>query len=89
MTSPLAYPSNYNELKILLYEKSSHITHVFFLLKADTANDKNFVGGYYYRATDCASFKINTDVTGIKGVYVTINGTQIAASNIWLQVLCR
>ena len=89
MTAPLAYPSNYNELRITVYEKVKHNTYIFFINKEDTLNDKRFVGGFYYKTTDCCSFMINTDSTGIKGVYVTVNGSQIANSNIWLNVQYR
>lgn len=88
-TFPLAFPSNYNELKILLYEDLTHVTHVFLLRKEDTNNDKIFVGGYYFKSTDCGSLSIHTGTTGIKGVYITMNETQIARDTIWLQVCYR
>ena len=52
MTAPLAYPSNYNELRITVYEKVKHNTYIFFINKEDTLNDKRFVGGFYYKTTD-------------------------------------
>lgn len=86
-TFPIAIPDDCTEVYVQLLDGSSSYAGDFTLLKRQCFHQpQTHVNGWYYSATDCGSFRVQTNTTGITGAGITKGGQKVADTSVWLTI---
>lgn len=89
-TFPIAIPTDCTEVWAQLLDGSSSYAGDFNLLKAQCFHQQQaHLTGWYYSTTDCGSFRVQTNTTGITDAGMTKGGVKVADTSVWLTIYVK
>jgi hypothetical protein len=84
-TFPISIPTDCTEVYVQLLNGNTSHAGDFFLLRQQCFHQaQQHTSGGYYSATDCGSFRVQTNTTGITGAGCTKGGQIVGNTNVWI-----